>query len=282
MLTLPEDLVILAVGAKPRSGPSNGKLSWRFGYGVRGAVLVALALAGRVEVADGTIVVRNQAPLGDEDLDDALASLTAPGGVPAGDWMKGNPASFAVPWFRRLEAAGLLRSETVWLLFIAKREGYRLADRARYESLRAAIRDAAVQPGQADPAMTALAGLMHAGDIARLVFPGPENAPLRERLAELAGPGQEPAAHAEPADTGNPFWLAQELATGPDAQDAAHHATREALHAATHGTVQAAIHASVRAAVSAASTASHHDGGTASHHHGGSSSGSDSSSSHHH
>ena len=141
MLTLPEDLVILAVGAKPRSGPSNGKLSWRFGYGVRGAVLVALALAGRVEVADGTIVVRDQAPVGDEDLDEALASLTAPGGVPAGDWMKGSPASFAVPWFRRLEAAGLLRSETVWLLFIAKREGYRLADRARYESLRAATRE---------------------------------------------------------------------------------------------------------------------------------------------
>jgi len=158
MLTLPEDLVILAVGAKPRGGPANGKLSWRFGYGVRGAVLVALVLAGRVDVADGMIVVRNQAPLGDKDLDEALASLTAPGGVPAGDWTKGSPSSFAVPWFRRLEAAGLLRSETVWLLFIAKREGYRLMDRARYESLRAAVRDAAVQTGQADPAMTALAG----------------------------------------------------------------------------------------------------------------------------
>ena len=46
MPTLPEDLVILAVGAKPRGGPNNGKLPWRFCYGMRGAVLVALALAG--------------------------------------------------------------------------------------------------------------------------------------------------------------------------------------------------------------------------------------------
>jgi hypothetical protein len=77
MLTLPEDLVILAVGAKPRGGPNNGKLPRRFCYGIRGAVLVALTLAGRVEVADGRIVVRDSAPLGDPNLDEALAGLTA-------------------------------------------------------------------------------------------------------------------------------------------------------------------------------------------------------------
>jgi hypothetical protein len=75
--TLPEDLVILAVGAKPRGGPNNGKLPWRFCYGIRGAVLVALTLAGQVEVADGRIVVRSPAPLGDPDLDEALAGLAA-------------------------------------------------------------------------------------------------------------------------------------------------------------------------------------------------------------
>lgn len=61
MATLPEDLVILAVGAKPRGGPNNGKLPWRFCYGMRGAELVALTLAGRVEVTDGRIFVRDPA-----------------------------------------------------------------------------------------------------------------------------------------------------------------------------------------------------------------------------
>jgi len=62
MPSLPEDLVILAVGARPRGGPDNGKLPLRFRYGLRGAVLVALTLAGRVELADEQIVVRDPSP----------------------------------------------------------------------------------------------------------------------------------------------------------------------------------------------------------------------------
>jgi Golgi phosphoprotein 3 (GPP34) len=81
MSSLPEDLVILAVGAEPRGGPGNGKLPGRLRYGMRGAVLVALALAGRVEVADGQVTVRDPAPLGDPDLDEALAGLVHAGGI---------------------------------------------------------------------------------------------------------------------------------------------------------------------------------------------------------
>jgi Golgi phosphoprotein 3 (GPP34) len=94
MATLPEDLVILAVGAKPRGGPNNGKLPWRFCYGMRGAELVALTLAGRVEVTDGRIFVRDPAPLGDPNLDAALTGLAALRGVPVGEWMRDFPAGF--------------------------------------------------------------------------------------------------------------------------------------------------------------------------------------------
>jgi hypothetical protein len=31
-------------------------------------------------------------------------TFIVPGGIPVGDWMKGSPASFAAPWFKRLEA----------------------------------------------------------------------------------------------------------------------------------------------------------------------------------
>jgi hypothetical protein len=270
MLTLAEDLVILAVGAKPRGGPNNGKLSWRFPYGIRGAELVALTLAGRVEVVDGKIVVRDPAPLGDPDLDPQLAGLSAlslPGGVPVGDWMRDTPAGFVSAYFDRLEAAGRLRSETVWLLFIAKRKGYRLVDRTYFENLRGTIRAAVTDAGPADPAVLALAGLLHAGDISSLVFPGHENAPVRARLAELAGP--DLAVRVGPAhdDGDDPLRRASD--------QAAHHALQHAVQAAAlQHAVQAAMHASVHAAVSAASISSHH--------HSGSSSGGDSSSSHHH
>lgn len=249
MPSLPEDLIILAVGAKPRGGPDNGKLPWRFRYGLGGAILVALTLAGRVEVADGQIVVRDPRPLGDPNLDEALAGLAAVHAVPAAEWMAGIPAGFVTGYFERLVAAGVLRSETVWLLFIAKRQGYRLVDPGYFEYLRAALRTAVTGTGPAGAGLAALAGLVHAGNIARLVYPGRENTSVRARLAELAG--QDPAMTVPGIVTSD---------------DPFRHAAQAAVHSA--------VHHSVHAAVSAASTASHHCGG--------SSSGGDSSSTHHH
>jgi Golgi phosphoprotein 3 (GPP34) len=207
MPSLPEDLVILAVGAKPRGGPDNGKLPRRLCYGMRGAVLVALALAGRVEVAGGQIVVRDPRPLGDVNLDEALAGLAASRAVPVAQWMAGFPAGFVTAYFERLEAAGVLRSETVWLLFMARRNGYRLADPGYFEYLRAAVTGA----GPVEPGMAALAGLVHAGAIAQLIYPGRENMALRARLAELAG--QDPAMTVPGTRSGtgtsdDPFWHA--------------------------------------------------------------------------
>lgn len=90
MATLPEDLVILAVGAKPRGGPNNGKLPLRLRYGMRGAMLVALALAGLVHA--GGIAQLLYPGAGNAALRARLAELagqdpamTAPGARPAAD-----------------------------------------------------------------------------------------------------------------------------------------------------------------------------------------------------
>jgi Golgi phosphoprotein 3 (GPP34) len=253
MPSLPEDLVILAVGAKPRSGPNNGKLPWRFCYGMLGAVLVALTLAGRVEVADGQIIVRNPSPLGDANLDEALAGLAAVRAVPAAQWIASSPAGFVTAYFERLEAAGVLRSETVWLLFIARRKGYRLVNPGYFENLRAALRTAVTGTSPVEPAMAALAGLVHAGGIAELIYPGPENTSLRARLAELAN-------H-------DPAMTVPGTRPGTDTSD-------DPLRHAAQAAVHSAVHHCVHAAVSAAVTTSHHSGG--------SSSGGDSSPAHHH
>jgi len=257
MLTLPQDLVILAVGAKPRGGPNNGKLPFQLANAIRGAVLVALTLAGRVEVAGGRIVVRDRTPVGDQDLDKALADLIVPGGVPVGEWMQDWQAGYVSGFFERMAAAGQLREETVWLLFIAKRAGYRLTNQAYFEDLRARLRAVVTGTALADPALTALGGLVHAASLDRLVFPGRENEQVRARLAELAGPGPAAGGGELPDNTDDPFLRNQ---------DPVAHATHEATRAAMHASVHAAVSATV---------ASHH-------HSGGSSSGSDSSSSHHH
>jgi hypothetical protein len=220
---------------------------------MRGAVLVTLTLAGRVEVADGHIVVRDPSPLGDPNLDEALAELAALRAIPAAECMADMPAGFVTAYFDRLEAAGVLRSETVWLLFIARRKGYRLVDPYYFENLRAALRTAVTGTGPVEFGMAALAGLVHAGNIAPLLYPGRENASLRAKLAELAG--QDPAT------------------TVPGARPGTGSSDDPLMHAAS-AAVQSAVHHCVHAAVSAATTASHHSGG--------SSSGGDSSSGHHH
>ena len=156
-------------------------------------------------------------------------------------------------YFKRLEAVGVLRSETVWLLFIAKRKGYRLVDPYYFENLRAALRTAVTGTGPVELSMAALAGLVHAGSIAPLLYPGRENTSLRAKLAELAG--QDPAT------------------TVPGTRPGTGSSDDPLMHAAA-AAVQSAVHHSVHAAVSAATTTSHHSGG--------SSSGGDSSSGHHH
>jgi hypothetical protein len=130
-------------------------------------------------------------------------------------------------------------------------------DRAYYENLRATLRTAVTGVVPVEPAMTALAGLVHAGGISELVFPGAENAPVRAKLAELAASDPAmtvPGGHSQTGTSDDPFRLA----------------TQAAVHSAVHS----ALHHSVHAAVSAATTSSHHHSGgsssgdSPSHHHG--------------
>jgi hypothetical protein len=135
----------------------------------------------------------------------------------------------------------------------------------REPARRAALRTAVTGTGPVKFGMAALAGLVHAGNIAPLLYPGRENASLRAKLAELAG--QDPAT------------------TVPGTRPGTGSSDDPLMHAAA-AAVQSAVHHSVHAAVSAAITTSHHSGGSspggdssAGHH---SSSGGDSSAGHHH
>lgn len=58
----------------------------------------------------GGIFVRDPAPPGDPNLDEALTGLAASRGVPVGEWMADIPAGIVTAYFERLEAAGVLRN----------------------------------------------------------------------------------------------------------------------------------------------------------------------------
>jgi hypothetical protein len=155
-------------------------------------VLVALTLASRVEGADGRIVVRDPAPLGDPNLDEALARLTGLREVPVAKWMADIPAGSVTAYFERLEAAGVLRSEMVWLLFIARRQGYRLVDPAYFENLRAALHAAVTGTGPVEPGVNQSGQCRNAGN--------PCPPPPGRSLAQKWASGQVPNLWSVRAD----------------------------------------------------------------------------------
>jgi len=273
MPTLPGDLVILTVGLKPRSGPATGAYNAiKYAYGMRGAVLVALTLAGRVEVRGGLIVIRDATPVGDSGIDQLLAELVATGGATVTDWMRDLPGGFVTAYYQRMEAAGVLRSVPVRVLYIAKRPGYFLNNPARFEQLRASLHAAVTSTGQVEPAQAALAGLAYAADLANLAYPGKANAPLRARMAELAGVSPAATQAVAASAAGGTVDMSQDDDPMGRAEFAS--APADPMRFVVDAAVHAAVSSSVSAAVSAATGASHH-------HHSGAA-GSSSESHHHH
>lgn len=275
MSTLAEDLVILAVGLKPKAGPNTGVLSPRFQYGLRGGELVALTMAGRVAVVKSRIEVRDPAPLADPALNHALSQLVASGGIALSRWMTDTPPMFVTYYFERLRSAGAISPVQVWLLFIAKRTGYLLVDQAYFHHVRMRLHAAVTSPGPIDVAQAALAGLVYAAGLAELAYPGAENAVLRNRLKQLAN-GSPASAAAGTGARGVPLnddpnrWAQFGNPGGGIGAAAIEAAVKSATEAAVHAVVS-----SVTAAVHSASDSS-------THHHSSGSGSSDSSPSHHH
>ena len=312
MATLAEDLVILAVGVKPKLGPGTGVLPLTMRAAIRGAELVTLTMAGRVSVADGRISVLNPTPLGDPALDELLANLVRERGALVAQWMSYYPAGFVTAYFDRLHAAGALTPVPFRALGLIKTTGYIVADQAYFQAVSARMHTAVMSPGSVDPAMEALAGLAYVGGLSKWAYPGAQNAPFRARLEALAGVDKVAAAAAtrppqafphyddpnrlfppEPADQVPHEYLRERGIPLHDAPRAATDAgAHAAVHAATQAATQAAVHAAVTATVQAATfqaTHPHHPTGSTSsgstfesHHHSGSSSSSSSSESHHH
>ena len=106
--------------------PSKGQTPTLISYAIAAALLVELAQEGRVEVS-GTgkkaeVSIRDSAPLGDPDLDSALAALSAQGRS-----VRVSDAVVCVPGQRdligRLKAEGLLVEESYkkWGMFTKER-----------------------------------------------------------------------------------------------------------------------------------------------------------------
>jgi hypothetical protein len=265
METLGEDLALLSVG--PNGRIQQGQ---RLAIALAGSELVRLAARGKVEIADGRIVVRDAGPAGRAELDLALESLLQARRPPKAKAWVGRPRRGIVEaYLGRLAESGALRGERA---FLGTR--WQVTDPGRAAAAAARLDAIACSPGPVDTAGAALGGLAHAAGLGATLYRGLANREPRARLKRIAegkvaeaglAPGVADAVGDTVRDTGLAADAASRAAAqataaaaaNAAAQAAADAATQAAVDAATQAAVHAATHAAVHAAVQAADAGGH-------------------------
>ncbi len=170
MTSLPEEFLLLAY-ADDGTPLTDGT---HLDNGLGGAVLLELALAGRVDVKDKKVVVTDRQPLGDPLLDDALARVTAEErGRRPGHWVTRFAKDTRPRVLDRLVANGVLTTEKDRVLWVFPRTKYPSAqgvEPAVETEARQRMRAALLTGGAVEPRTAALCSLVAATELDRKVF----------------------------------------------------------------------------------------------------------------
>jgi hypothetical protein len=168
----------------------------RLDNGLGGALLLELALAGRVDVEDKRVVVVSDAPTGDALIDQALAAIVADKPRKPGYWVSKLAKQARPQVLDKLVADGVLTVEKDRVLWVFPRTLYPpatgelpAAEAAARESLRAAVLGA----GPVEPRVAALCALVAATELDRKVFSDLDQKLVKARLKEI-GEGSWAAA----------------------------------------------------------------------------------------
>jgi hypothetical protein len=168
-LTLAEELLLLT------GGTGDQPLAWTLHYGVAGALLAELQMAGRLGYsADRWVTVTDPGPTGDDELDAVLAEIAD------------DRPRYLEYWAREL--VSIARTGR-----LAGRLADRIDHRARRTELRSRVARVIREPSRADDRAQALAAIIGACGVATKVFPNLDRRRLKRRMAELSQ-GQRVAA----------------------------------------------------------------------------------------
>ena len=162
-LTLAEELLLLS------GGTGDHPLAWTLHYGVAGALLTELEMAGRLGYSeDQRVTVTDPRPTGSRELEAVLAEIAA-----------ARPRHLKY-WAREL--VSIARTDR-----IAGRLAHRHVDHhARRTELRSRVTLVIREPSSADDRAEALAAIIGACGAAAEAFPDLDRRRLKRRVAELS------------------------------------------------------------------------------------------------
>ncbi|HEX8627336.1 MAG TPA: GPP34 family phosphoprotein [Catenuloplanes sp.] len=158
-------------------------------FGLAGALLLELALAGRIDVVGRHVAVVDPTPTGDAPVDAVLRRIGSDR-TPRRpkDWVSRLAKGARAPVLRRLIAAGVLRQETdkvLWVFSLTRYPARDGVEPAAETDARSRMRAAVTGTGPVDPRTAALCGLVSALGWDKRVFPGLPRAQVTARLQEI-------------------------------------------------------------------------------------------------
>ncbi len=190
-MTIAEELLLLA------HGEDDGKQllsTTQLDPALGGALLAELALAGRLELTEKKVTVKDPAPLGDAELDAALARIAESRKEHKPAWwvQRLQSRKLRLRLLTRLAEAGVLTEERGKVLGIFPTTRWPEADGSAEAQVRERV--AAVLGGaEPDPRTAVLIAVMHASKLDRKAFPGAD----KQRVKQIATGSWEAEAVAQ-------------------------------------------------------------------------------------
>ncbi|WP_250031976.1 GOLPH3/VPS74 family protein [Paractinoplanes maris] len=158
-------------------------------HGLAGGLLLELAMAGRVDVADKKVVVLDQSPTGDPLIDSALMRIIADDKPrKPGHWLTKFAGDTRPQVLDRLVAEGILRTEKDKVLWVFPRTRYPAAhgvEPVQETAARDRMRHAVLGTGEVEPRTAALCALVAATDLDKKVFADLDRKVVQARLREI-------------------------------------------------------------------------------------------------
>ncbi|WP_433267091.1 GOLPH3/VPS74 family protein [Actinosynnema sp. CS-041913] len=185
MLTLADELALLAYdddGTRRLSQPS-------LGYGLAGAVLVELAIAGRIDVVDKRVAALSTAPIGHEVLDGALTTIADDRLRKPKDWVEKLAKGLTDQVLDGLADAGVLRREQDRILWVFPRTRFPSPDGVEpplETEVRRRLTAAIATDQPVDPRTAALCALIKAVQFDRKVFADQPRDRVKARLKAIS------------------------------------------------------------------------------------------------
>lgn len=184
-LTLAEELILLVYNDEGSAELGNPGRD----HGLGGALLMELALAGRVDVLDRKVTVLDPIPTGQPLLDAALAQIQQEGRPRSPtDWINRLGSGLTERVLDGLVDAGVLRRESDRVLWVIPRTRYPSpygVEPPVETGIRRHLDAAIALDGPVEPRVAALCGLIKAVGLERKVFRDQPRDRVKERLATI-------------------------------------------------------------------------------------------------